>query len=172
MGGMVGAMIVTVVVVLAFVVFRAINRDDVELEREPIDYLPVVAALQEAGNDDIAYPPTLPSGWNAVDAKQTPDGWALDLYTSGNRYLGVRQQDRQLSDMIDEFVDENAEEGKKVEIAGDLGPSWQTFSDNEGDHAVATKVGERYVVVFGSLDLDQLKVFAGSLTTDPLPETP
>lgn len=172
-GGMVGAMIVTVVVVIAFVIFRAVNRDDLELERDPIDYLPVVAALQEAGVDDIVYPNSLPNGWHAVDAKQTQEGWALDIYTAQNRYLGVRQQDRQLRDMITEFVDDNAEEGKKVEIPGDLGPSWQTFSDRDGDHAVATKVGETYVVVFGSLDLDQIKVFAGSLTTETLPtDTP
>ncbi|CAM3439786.1 hypothetical protein NODU109028_16960 [Nocardioides dubius] len=170
MSGMIGAMLVTVLVVAAYVAFRAINRDDLELEREPIDYLPVVSALQEAGNDGIAYPPTLPNGWNAVDAKQTPEGWALDLYTSQNRYLGLRQQDRQLRDMVAEFLDGEAEEGDEVEIPGDLGPTWQTFSDRDGDHAIATKVGEEYVVVFGSIDLDQIKVFAGSLTTEPLPD--
>ncbi|MFS3129008.1 DUF4245 family protein [Nocardioides sp. Bht2] len=168
-GGMAGAMIVTVVVVIAFVIFRAVNRDDLELERDPIDYVPVVAALQEAGIDDIVYPSSLPNGWNAVDAKRTADGWALDLYTSENRYLGVRQQDRQLRDMIGEFLDGDAEEGPKVKISGDLAGTWQTFSDRDGDHAIATKVGETFVVVFGSPGLDQIKVFASSLTTEPVP---
>ena len=54
-------MIVLVVVVLAFVAFRAPTRDNDEVDVEPVDYLAVVAPAQEAG-PRIVYPPSLPVG--------------------------------------------------------------------------------------------------------------
>ena len=60
--GGVGSLIVLVVVVLAFVAFRAVFRDNDAVDVEPVDYLAVVAPAQEAGIR-IVYPPSLPEGW-------------------------------------------------------------------------------------------------------------
>lgn len=168
MSGMVGAMLVSVLVIVAFVAFRAINRDDLELEREPIEYLPVVAAIQEAGFADAAYPPTLPAGWKAVGAKRLETGWAMDLYTGSGTYVGIRQEDRRASDMVDEYLGEDAEQGDDVTIPGELGPEWETFSEADGDRGLAVEVGELQLLVFGAIDADELKVFAGGLVTSPV----
>ena len=63
--GGVGSLIVLVVVVLAFVAFRAVFRDNDAVDVEPVDYLAVVAPAQEAGIR-IVYPPSLPEGWTAT----------------------------------------------------------------------------------------------------------
>ena len=48
----------TLGVILAFVVFRAVNRDELEVDREAIDYLVVVEGLQESDLLEPVYPPT------------------------------------------------------------------------------------------------------------------
>src|SRR3546814_17022050 len=76
--GMLGAMIVTVGIIIIFVAFRAITRDDLVIERETVDYLSVVEALQEGRTSEIAYPPALPEGRRAVDASVTEEPvWKL-----------------------------------------------------------------------------------------------
>ena len=60
-GGLVGSMIVLVVVLVAFVVLRSLNRDDPEVRPEAVDYLETVRLAQAAGLD-VVYPPSLPGG--------------------------------------------------------------------------------------------------------------
>jgi hypothetical protein len=62
---------VLVVVVLAFVAFRAFFRDNDAVDVEPVDYLAVVAPAQQAGIR-IVYPPSLPEGWTATSVDFVP----------------------------------------------------------------------------------------------------
>ncbi len=168
MSGMVGAMLVTIVLVLIFVVIRAITRDDVELERESIEYLPVVAAVQEADKLDPAYPPSLPSGWKAIGAGVRGNGWEMDFETAAGNHISIRQQTRVLQDMVREYVDEDASDDGIVRVGGEYGDEWRAFSDGQGDQAVAVMLEDNEVLlVFGTAPADELRVFASSLVDDP-----
>jgi len=63
--GMVGALLVTLLVIGAFVAFRACNRTDLVVDPEHVDYLTQVGFAQEAG-DQVVYPASLPTGWFAT----------------------------------------------------------------------------------------------------------
>ena len=47
--GMIGALLITLVVIGAFVAFRALNRDELERRPEAVDYLETVGFVQEPG---------------------------------------------------------------------------------------------------------------------------
>ena len=70
-GGLIGSMIVLVLVVLGIVVFRGAFRDTPEYDPEPVEYLDLVASIQQTGIMP-AYPPTLPDGWFVKDARFEP----------------------------------------------------------------------------------------------------
>ena len=170
MSGMVGALIVTVGVIIAFVVFRAVNRDDLEVDREAVDYLVLVESLQESDLLDPVYPPALPVGWKAVDTSFDAEDltWSLDLNTEDSEYIGVVQSTLDLDELLETHVDEDAEEGDPVTLESRLASSWQSFSDSGGDYAIATKVKGFTLLVFGTADEDQIESLASSLVTRPL----
>lgn len=182
--GMVGAMIVTLLVILAFVAFRALNRDDLQVEPTSVDYLQVVEGLQ--GNDlDPAYPSRLPKGWQATRAVYDPENlaWELDLLTDDERYIGVRQAALRDKDLIEEYVDD---EGKAGEVTGfDTGvaPEWTTWEVDNDDRAYTAPLGLPQVdettpelergqgttlLVFGSASAADFEALIGELVLDPV----
>lgn len=176
-GGLIGSMIVAVVFVLGIVFLGGFFRDTPEVEVEAVDYLPAVAALQDAGRQ-VAYPPTLPDGWKAtsvdVDRGQRP-GWGIGMLTDDGRFLGIRQEDDDVDDLVEQYVDENAADGDPVTAPGALAPEWQTFTDEGGDHGYAatigTDVGEETLLVYGSAPVEDLERLLLLLTLDPLAPT-
>ena len=170
MGGMVGALVVTVGVIIAFVVFRAVNRDDLEVDREPIDYLVTVEGLQESDLLDPVYPPQLPTDWKAVDATFDAEDltWSLDLNTDDAEFIGVVQSTLDLDELLETHVDEDPEEGDRVTLDSPLASSWQSFSDEGGDYALATRVKGFTVLVFGTAAEGDIEDLSASLVTRKL----
>jgi hypothetical protein len=170
MGGMVGALVVTIGVIIAFVVFRAINRDELQVDREPIDYLVTVEGLQESELLDPVYPPTLPKGWKAVDATFDAEDltWSLDLNTDDSEFVGVVQSTLDLDELLETHVDEDARPGGDVTLDSPLATTWQTWTDSGGDYAVAAKVKKFTVLVFGTADESEIDALASALVTRPL----
>lgn len=164
--GMIGAMVVTVGVILAFVAFRAINRDDVDVEREPIDYLASIRQLQESSEVNLAYPPTLPEGAKAVDIEPTEArGWSLDILTDDKEFIGVYQGVSEVEDWVEKYVDAHPTKGDPVTLDSELSKTWQSWSDDGGDYAVTTEHKGQVVMVFGSADDELIREVAASLVT-------
>ncbi|WP_162602505.1 DUF4245 family protein [Nocardioides daejeonensis] len=167
--GMIGAMIVTIGVIVAFVLFRALVRDDLDVKRETVEYLPVVQALQDGGDIAIAYPPTIPEGWRSVGVGRSSNGWSLDLLTSDDEYaVGLRQEPRSVAEMLRVYVndDRQAEKDGTVSLEGDLGPEWEVYRDaSDGDYVLVTKLGEENLMVFSRAPEEQVRAYAQSLTT-------
>ncbi len=69
--GLLGALLVTLLVIGAFVAFRALNRDELETSPDSVDYLEQAALAQEAGLD-VVYPRDLPDGWQATNVEVVP----------------------------------------------------------------------------------------------------
>ena len=111
--GMVGALLVTVIAIGAFVAFRAVNRNDLDVEPETVDYLESVTNLQDSGRE-VAYPPTLPAGWRATSLDVVPGdrpAWGLGMLTDDGAFVGVRQEDEDADDLVETYVDKDAAEG-------------------------------------------------------------
>lgn len=174
MAGMVGAMLVTLLVIIAFVAFRAVNRDDPDYQPEAVEYLPQVEGVQ--ANDGFrirpAYPPTLPDGWTATQAYAELDDqlWSLNLLTDEGRFLGVRQSGRlPVDSLVEDYVDEDAEEGGTVELSGALAGEWTEWTDASGDYALVRELGrDEVVLVVGTGDEAEIRAFAESLVVRPV----
>ncbi len=173
-GGLVIAMVVTVAAVVAFVVFRSLLSTDVEVEPESVDYLEKVKQAQDAGLSPV-YPATLPGGWQATGAEVTPGqppGFGLTLLTADEKFLGVRQEDDSVDDLLKEYVVEETEEGDAFEVSGSVAPTWHTYSDTGGDLAYVAEVDDLTVLVYGSASRADIEQLVESLTARPLSAPP
>lgn len=166
-GGLIGSMIVAVVAVVIYVVLQNGTHERPDIQPEAVDYLDTVATVQ-AASYTIAYPPTLAQGDIATAVRFTPGdrpAWGLSVYTAGEKFIGVQQQDDSLSSLLTTYVDKKARQGKDVTLGGPLGATWTTWSDAGGDHAFATEVEGDTVLVYGSAPVAELRAMAQSLTT-------
>lgn len=166
--GMIGAMIVTLAAIAAFVFFRDANRNDLEVTRPGIDYLPEVASLQQGASFPIAYPPALPEGWRvtALDFdNEVGLTWSVDLLSEDGEYVGIRQAESEADPLLDEYVDEDAFQGDDVKLDSPLVSSWESWQDVQGDQAVLAEVEGTRLLVFGTVGESELEDFAASLVT-------
>jgi hypothetical protein len=185
--GMVGAMIVTLLVILAFVAFRALNRDPLVVSPTKVDYQQVVRELQGAGDLDPAYPAELPKGWSATRAVYNADNlaWELDVLTADGSYIGLRQATTRDRDLLEEYGYEEVRSGATIGIGSAVSPEWKTwaFKGRSGDTAYTTALGLQWgdepnpsrergkgqtLLVFGSASPKEIQKFAGLLVQDPL----
>lgn len=172
-GGLVGAMIVTVLAVLAFVAFRAITRDNEPTPVRSVDYPAVVKAARGEKSLLVFAPDRLPLGWRATSATYTKGvspTWHLGTLTEKRRYVGVEEARSSIENLAKEHVDPAAQRGQDVTIAG---RTWQSWTDSGGDYAVARSLtaGElkagggvaESLLVVGTAPEAQIRAFAGSL---------
>lgn len=173
-GGLIAAMIATVVFVSAYIGFRALFRDQPDI-RPDVDYLACAAYLQ-AADETVVYPRELPEGWRSTSVayeRGTPATWRVGLVTDGDEFVGVVQQQADVEDLLDTYVDESADAGDDASPENSLGvASWQTWSDSGGDHAFSTELTSgplegRTILVYGSAPVADQEELLGLLTTDP-----
>lgn len=164
--GGIGSMIVLVLVVLAFVFLRGAFRDNDGVEVETVDYLAIVAPAQQSGFE-MVYPPSLPKGWRATSVDYDPGtrpAWGVGMLTDEGDFVGVRQEDVDIEDLVDFHVDEAAARGERVRVDGAIAPEWQEWSDDGGDHAFSATVGDYEVLVYGPAPVEDLLTIVRSLT--------
>ena len=168
--GLIGALVVTLVVIGAYVLFRAVTRDDLETELVTVDYREQAGLAQEAGLE-VAYPERLPQGWRATSVVLTPgerSAWGLGLLTDDGQYIGIRQEDESLPDMLEAFLDEETTARPEVTVSGSVSPRWEAFEDEGGDLGYAATLGDETVLVYGSAPEDDLLLVLARLTTEPV----
>lgn len=161
-------MLVLLLGIGAFVAFRALNRSELEVEPERVDYLATVRFVQDS-EWDVVYPPSVPEDWTAtsVDAV-TEQRWGIGFVTPDG-FAGLRQSDGDPGGLIDTYVDEDAEELGPLEIEGGAGPApWRAFEDAGGDLGYLGEIDGEQVLVYGSASAEVLQRLASSLTTEPL----
>jgi hypothetical protein len=174
--GLLAALLVTVLAVGAFVVFRGAFRDQPEVTGEPVDYLGTVEALQREGVE-IVYPGLLPQGWIATSIHYVPGeqpAWGIGMLTDDGRYVGLRQEDADADELVSAYVDEDAEPGDEGVLESGLATgAWQTWTDAGGDLAYSTTltsgatstIGET-LLVYGSAGRADQEQLIALLTTD------
>lgn len=174
--GLLASLLVTVLAVGAFVLFREVFRDQPEVTKDAVDYLGTVEDAQ-AGGIELVYPERLPDGWIATSIDFVPGerpAWGIGMLTDDGRFVGLRQEDADLDELIDDFVDPDAEPGDESVVDSDLatGP-WQTWADTGGDLAYSTTLSSgdpsilgETLLVYGSASRDDQEQLIGLLTTE------
>lgn len=161
--GLVGSLLVSVLLILAFVGLRSLNRDHLEIKPESVDYLATVADAQ-AGGYTLVYPATLPEGWIADSIDFVPGSrpaWGIGMLTDSGKYVGLRQENAPVGALLDTYVDPDPTEGNPVDVSGSIAPTWQTYADAGGDHAFVAELGDDTVLVYGSASVaDQRELLA------------
>jgi hypothetical protein len=171
-GGLVGAMLVTVVVVIGFVAVRGITNDPGSTPVQSVDYQLTVHAARAAKQLMVPAPTQLPAGWKATSVSYT-DGpsptWHLGMLTKGRKYIGIEEARTSTAKLAEEHVDPDADRGKDVTVDGQ---TWETWTDRGGDYAVARslraggRTTESWLVV-GTAPASQIRDFAGTLAYGP-----
>jgi hypothetical protein len=153
-GGMTGALIVTVIAVLAFVAWRGLFRTDVDDTPVAVDWQESVELAQQA-DLDVVHPRELPAGWIAtsVDLSAGDDPrWGMGVLTDDGRFVGIRQQDASVDALVELYV------------TSEITDTWQTWSDEGGDRGYATEIGDEALLVYGSAPAEDIEAYLGLLT--------
>jgi hypothetical protein len=173
---MVGALLVLLVGVGAFVVMRDVTRVDPADPVRPVDYLRPARFAQETAPFEVLTPRALPEGWTATSVRFDPtaqeQSWHVGVLTADQGYVGLEQSERSADAMVADFVDEDADEGGEVRIAG---RTWRVWTDSgrdpgadpstapEGDLALVRSDGGATTLVVGTVSQDVLTGFVASL---------
>lgn len=164
--GMVGALVILLLAIGAFVAFRALNREELEVRPTEVDYLTAVEAAQSERRR-VVYPDALPQGWTATSIDARGEDWGIGFLTPDD-FAGVQQSARPVDELLATYVDEETVRLPAVEPGGQLGRSWRAYEDGEGDLAFAATFAEETVLVYGSASREDLLRLAASLTTAPV----
>lgn len=162
-GGMVGAMLVILLVIAAFWVFREAFRTTPHPRVPTVDYAATARAASDSASFDVLTPGSLPPRWRATSATYTPapgEHWHLGVLTAQDRYLGLEQGAAGVAAMVEEYVDPEATRGGRVRVDGQ---SWTTYADAGGDHALARREAGVTTLVVGPVDREVLVRYVGSL---------
>jgi len=165
--GMVGALLILLAVIAAFLVMRELVRTTPETPVRAVDYQETVRYAGDRASFDVLAPPSLPTGWRATSASYTPapeERWHLGVLTEDGEYVGIEQELRSVESMVEEYVDQEAVAGERIELTGATGPAgWTTYRDDSGDHALVRREGDLTTLVVGTADQRVLVDYVQSL---------
>ncbi len=165
--GLIGAMVITLLLIGVFVALRAVSRTQPDIEPQAVDYLTVASAARDAGHR-VVYPPRLPHGWIPTSVEYVPGirpAWGIGMLTGrGGAFVGVRQEAAPLDDLLTTYVDKSPVKGARIRVPGSVAPTWQEYADSGGDHAFVARVRGDEVLVYGSAPVADLRRVVGLLT--------
>lgn len=155
--GMVGAMVVLLTVIAAFVVFRDLGRNTPESAVEPVDYAAPADYARDNAPFPVLAPEELPDGWIATSVRfrgGSEPTWHLGMLTDERSYVGLEQAPLPAEEMVTEFVDEDATARGTVRYDGQR---WESFTDSGGDLALVREGPEVTTLIVGRVPQDTLE---------------
>ncbi len=162
--GMVGAMVVLVVLVGGFVGVQALGRDHDVQPARTVDYRPVADQARAAGTLFVFTPDPLPKGWRATSVSYVPGRaptWHLGMLTDQGSYVGIEESLATENDMVEKYVDPDAERGDEVRLRG---LTWREWTDSGGDYALVLSTRKQTVLVGGSAGAKDVRALVGRLS--------
>lgn len=165
-GGLIGAMVITVAAVLGFLVWKNTFSGDAEQEVVPVDWRESVKLAQDA-DLPVVHPRDLPEGWTATSVDLVAVGetrWGLGTLTGDGDFVGLRQADTALSELVKTYIDKDATQGEDVEIDSEVASTWQVWTDEGGDTGYSAEVGDEMLLVYGSAPADEIVAYIETLT--------
>jgi Protein of unknown function (DUF4245) len=173
--GLLGAMVATVLAVVAFVAFRGLTRDNEATAVPTVDWhISYQAARADNKLQVLAPTGSLPSGWKATSVSYMPGGepaWHLGLLTGSGKYVGIDESTDDLDGLVHQNVDPDASRGRDVTITGQ---KWQVYTDARGDYALGRTLrsgnGQPYEsqLVGGSAPDATIRAFVATLPAPPV----
>ncbi len=170
-GGLIGAMVVLVVVVLVIVGYRELFRTDAAVDPEPVDYLDVAGTVATTGLPVVA-PTPLPAGWVATSAdldraERDRPVWRVGMLTGEQQFVGLRQGDRTPEELLeDAYPGEDAEAGPTTGVDSPVAATWDTWTIGD-ERAYTATVRDTVVLVHGSAEPGELEDTLTRLTRVP-----
>lgn len=169
--GMAGALIVVVLLVVAWVGFRA--SDDEPTPIRTVDWTPWVKAGRAEARLLLFAPGALPEGWRARSVRYaggSQPSWRLGMLTDVGKYVGIEESLDSGESLVEQYIDEDAVRGEDVTVAGE---TWQSWSDAGGDYALVRSIevdGRPYesVLVGGSAAPSAIRDFVATLEVGEL----
>ena len=163
--GMTGALIVTVLAVLAFVAWRGLFRSDVDDTPEAVDWQESVE-LAEQADLRVVHPRELPAGWTAtsVDLVAGDDPrWGLGVLTDDGRlrrhppagHVGRRPR-RAVRRREGRGRRRRHRDLRRSPTPGRPGPTTAATT------GYSTEVGDEAVLVYGSAPVEDLEAYLGA----------
>jgi len=149
-GGLIGALLVLLVLALGYVGVGALTGNDPETPVRTVDYARVEPAARRAADFDLVAPPSLPDGWRATTVRfvdTPPQHWHLGVLTDTGRYVGLEQGRAAVPTMVRRYVDERAQRGRRVQVAGE---PWTSYTDSDDDLALVRREGRTTTLVVGN----------------------
>lgn len=168
--GMIGALLVTVLLILAVVGLRACGSTAPDARPQHVNYLAQIGFAQQAGAR-LAYPASLPTGWYVTRVDYSPGRrpeLGLSMLTPDNQYAGVQESPLSLPELLTTYVDPHPTAGAPVTLDSGLVTRWDTWTDSGGDTALTARWHHESLMVFGTASKSDLEAVAASLTTKKL----
>ena len=161
--GLMGAMVATVVLVLAIWVVSRPQKEDLPAAAPAIDYSAQLDTARSQAPFDVLAPESLPDGWRATSAQwrgsEPAVTWHLGVLTDDDTYVGLEQSNAGASSFIEDSTRADEPRGP-VRIDG---RTWQTFES--GTETAFVLVEEDVTtVVTGTATRGDLVTFTESLT--------
>ena len=90
---MVGAMLILLAVIAAFVVFRELNRTDVTTPVRTVEFRQTAVYAAEQVDFELLAPSRLPEGWRATSVSFTPEPsrWHIGQLTADDPWWSERR---------------------------------------------------------------------------------
>ena len=166
-GGMTGALIVTVLFVVAFVTWRGLFRTDTDDTPQPVDWQESVELADQAGLQ-VVRPRELPAGLDrderrpAAPATTRAGGSACSPTTATSS--GSASRTRRSTRSSSSTSTRRPRPATTRPSTSEVTDTWQTWSDDGGDHGYSTEVGDEAVLVYGSAPVEDIETYLGLLT--------
>ena len=149
-GGLVGALLVLLLVIGAFLAIRGFSRDNRATPVRTVDYVPVLKQARADHRLLAPAPDPMPNGWRATSVRYVPGAhtsWHLGILTDQAKYVGIEESQQSPAEAVDSYLGTGAVKGTPIMI-GRI--SWQTWSEPAGDFALTYSLPSRTVFVGGS----------------------
>ena len=165
--GMTGALIVTVLAVLAFVAWRGLWRSDVDdASRKPWTGRRASSSRSRQTSRSSTPASCRPGGRPPAPSSPpaTTRGGASACSPTTVASSGSGSRTRRSTDLVELYVDEDAEAGDDATVTSDITDTWQTWSDDGGDVGYSTELGDEALLVYGSAPAEDIETYLGLLT--------
>ena len=159
---MVRSVALVLAIVLGFVGYQALVRDDVDAA-PMVDYTTAAAAARVDAPFEVLAPEQLPAGWRATSARYTREPtahWHLGVLTDEDDYVGLEQ----IVDDADDALAAFSADTSAVGSTAITGQRWQVWADASGTETTLVRSsGELSILVTGTAPRDVLVGFIESL---------
>ncbi|MGI9155390.1 MAG: DUF4245 domain-containing protein [Marmoricola sp.] len=161
---MIGALLVLLVVIAAFVGLRAISRDNEATPVATVDYVPVLKQARADRRLLAPAPDPMPKGWRATSVRFVPgpdSSWHLGILTDKGKYVGIEESGSTVGDKVGQFLGSDATKGASVPIGK---RRWQAWSLPDGNYALTSRTGTGSIWVGGSAGERLVRELTGELS--------